>query len=484
MADADAHDAYLFQHGLLQEAAYLLHLPSERARLHLLAFQSLEENSPPESREVLVIEMAKHLTAALMDPEIATPELRARQLGYLKLAAKVASRQFLLDESVRFHQATGSHPDATPEERIHALMEAGRYSLLLAATARGRGYLEQAVKLAEEHGSARELVEALNQLTVHAMDLGDLETGKALLQRLEDVTAGDAAFTYVAESARARWHDATGEYAQAEDHYRRCMQLALDSGETGKAGRVMVNLGGLLNDIGNADDAREVLRRGCDLLEQAGDLRSLAVCLGNVAWVEQTSGDLDEAEAYFARAVKAAAEIGSLYDEAVILGNLGNMYLDRKELESAGKTFERALTLHREIGNRRHEAIVLGDYAIQKLYLKQFDDAESYARRALDENLRLHNKRSAAVCLSTLARVQMTRKDFGGACTTFREAIRVSTEAGDIARVSVFKQLLGECLLLLGHEQEGRSLLHEALESFRERDHQRGITEVEAILNR
>jgi predicted ATPase len=51
MEDITAEQAYSFRHALVQEAAYQLQLPSERARLHLIALQAIERGfgeKPPE----------------------------------------------------------------------------------------------------------------------------------------------------------------------------------------------------------------------------------------------------------------------------------------------------------------------------------------------------------------------------------------------------------------------------------------------------
>ena len=102
----DAEFAYLFRHALLRVAAYELQLPRDRARLHGLAVEIIEElwGSEDSGIESLAPELADHARLALEDSALPEPEsvrLRTKLERYLGLGADFCSRQHRASEAAR-----------------------------------------------------------------------------------------------------------------------------------------------------------------------------------------------------------------------------------------------------------------------------------------------------------------------------------------------------------------------------------------------
>ncbi|NUN47931.1 MAG: hypothetical protein HUU15_03775, partial [Candidatus Brocadiae bacterium] len=108
----NAEAAYLFRHALLREAAYQLHLPGQRARLHAEALAVMERQAGGRPAELLLgegIRFEVHPTDPLAEDLAdharlggAPPEVQAL---YACRAAALAERQYRPEDAMRLWEA-------------------------------------------------------------------------------------------------------------------------------------------------------------------------------------------------------------------------------------------------------------------------------------------------------------------------------------------------------------------------------------------
>jgi tetratricopeptide (TPR) repeat protein len=104
--------------------------------------------------------------------------------------------------------------------------------------------------------------------------------------------------------------------------------------------------------MGEAERARAYYLEAVDLLEKAGDERSIAILYSNVGLLEQDLGRMEMAAESFKRAIELHKRIGSEEGLAVTWGQLGRNFLDRKKLKEAETCFNYAST-HFPLSGRR-----------------------------------------------------------------------------------------------------------------------------------
>ncbi|MBK8207130.1 MAG: tetratricopeptide repeat protein [Planctomycetes bacterium] len=460
---ASAEHVYFFRHATVRDAAYVLHLPSERAELHGAVLEILEATFPPQMLEAISPELAEHATLAVSANPADARARRARELHWLRVALRFAAGAFRLEESAKFALRVALHPDADAATSAEAMMRAGANALLLGRRADGRNLLRQAVLRATDAGDIHCALQALNHLAGSFIDAGDMEQARSVVEEMRACAGDDGSMAILAVNCDARLHDAVGETAEAEKLYRQCYDYATSAGDTARAARILVNLGGMMTETGRTDEARETLKQSLVLLRQVGEKRAEIVCLGNLGWNEQSCGKLAVAEQQLAQAAKMAREIGSLLDEAVILGNLANMYLARKDYVAATRAYTEALALHREVGNRRHEGIVLGDWAIIDLHRDHLHEAEAKFSRAIEIHREVRNRRSEGICEGYMGEIVERKGLNPSAEAHYRRALALSSEVGDVLRVGTHAMKLGSFLVKHGDREEGVQCLREAL---------------------
>ena len=127
----NAEAAYLFRHAVMRDAAYQLHMPGARAKLHGLVLAILEDlfAGDPGMLDANAAEMADHARDALLGAHdghdaAAQRAISAKELEYCRRAAGVARRTFQIDESVRLCVRVAAHPLASHEVAALALSDA------------------------------------------------------------------------------------------------------------------------------------------------------------------------------------------------------------------------------------------------------------------------------------------------------------------------------------------------------------------------
>ena len=107
----NAERAYVFRHALLRDAAYQLHLPGDRARLHGLAFAAMEDlagGRPPDATTPDAAGRTPHLPHAT-DP---FAEELARHAAMSGVAAVVALRRVYLRRAAEHSEAMFRNEEA------------------------------------------------------------------------------------------------------------------------------------------------------------------------------------------------------------------------------------------------------------------------------------------------------------------------------------------------------------------------------------
>jgi len=196
MGDISAELAYLFRHALVREAAYQLQPPADRAQLHLLALDVLEDVLAAEGDQMLkahAAQLAEHARAA---QEGAEPERQAelglRELGHLRRAASWAAVSWRHGEVIRHARRVQQLPCATPQDhaigesmQVSALMYMGKY-------VDAREAVRRAIELCNRAGDTIGRVRMMFNACLVARSLGEYEElGQRSAELLAEVSATD-----------------------------------------------------------------------------------------------------------------------------------------------------------------------------------------------------------------------------------------------------------------------------------------------------
>lgn len=266
---------------------------------------------------------------------------------------------------------------------------------------RAGDYYNQALELAEETGDVDTIAKALQGLGVYFWDLGDLEQGLTLCNRVLEILDGQG----------DRWNT---------------MNRALSS------------LGTMYAEIGQHDKSLEYAEKAVDLC--ISERQTLPMALNNLAGIYMDIDEYYTAREALEEALAIARQEENSRQEALVLNNLAICMLRQSEaadsIEVASDFLEIALAKSRETGSRSLLAQTMGNLGIVRQLTGKVAEARDAFRESAEIYHRIGAKSSEAAALHQLGNLLKEHAgDLDGACRAYREAIDlVETIRGGLKR--------------------------------------------------
>lgn len=416
---------YLFRHALVRDAAYELQPPTDRARLHALALQLIEDicgGAPDEINDWWDQRPAAHptdpfaheLAAHAMAGAEADPDLNFAEIKYLWRAAYLSFERHRGLEAHNLYERLAQvvEPDSTA--RRAALCRAGVSATRAGLPQQSEGFLRLALAEAERAG---------------------------------DAIAGEHAAGNLANLLRA-----TGRSADAKSMYDRAIAYAERNRRPRAVATSLVGRATLFTAIGNLNAARRDFLRAVEVLELLGDDSLLGQALGNMANLDVLEGRTEAAREHTLRALELARKAGDRRSEGVWICNLAVEELQRDRVAEAEAGFRLALSLARETGDRRSECVSLGNLADVLLQSGRVHDSRSQLEAALEQAREIRELRLQGVMLAGLARIEAVRGDRPAALRLWESASDILQQVGDRHLLLEFEKGLNSQLAETGLE--------------------------------
>lgn len=266
----------------------------------------------------------------------------------------------------------------------------------------------------------------------------------------------------------ARIHRAhLDDYNQAIEHYRSAEGLESVLADKRMA-FALNNRGRAHFELGEMDEALALWQRARELAKRAGDRKTEASSIGNLALIARYSGDMQKALDYFEASHEIFDKRDDYHELATTKHNRGRILLSLGEQERADADFEEALALFRAIGGEKGQAVVLTRIGKVQRLRGQLDDAHTTLEEALRLRQRIGAKQGEAVALFELARVLEDLGETEEALSHFRRSLEYF-ESVDSPRAEARARLaIGNLSTATGETAVAREVVEPALETFRQ----------------
>ncbi|MBE7493258.1 MAG: tetratricopeptide repeat protein [Planctomycetes bacterium] len=445
-----AETAYLFRHALLRDAAYEMQLPTDRARLHELAFflieqafggrapepPSLDAIDPPKLEphptDPVAAELAEHARLALQaqissqqtsgasSPQPETGVTPALHRLYLRRAAEHAEAHYQPASSADLWSRLAA--ELSQAAQVEATRRAGMAWFWCGNATLAEPCLHKAVQAAHALGNRRIEVQALSDLAVHYRNTGRPSDAMSL-------------------------HEQALALARAEGNQRaECFNL----------GNLAINL----FDAGNMQRAEELHREVITRSRQLGLRRTEAIALAGLASVQEVTGSIDQAYQNLQLALAIARETGDRRIESTTLANLANVEIGRGRLSDANRLIQQALEIQRATGDVRSQAVTVANLAV--LCQRQGDAirAERYHVLARALAIEVNDQSCLAFVLANLAALYRATERLALAEQTFEEALRIHARTGERRLEASCMCEAALCHLALGRIERAAAMWH------------------------
>jgi tetratricopeptide (TPR) repeat protein len=185
--------------------------------------------------------------------------------------------------------------------------------------------------------------------------------------------------------ALAYLHFGSGKYQESLEASERAGELARAAGDGLTLAGAEMRRGTALTMLGHADEGVRVLEASVPLLEEAGDLNTLAIALNNLSSNYQSEGNLKLALERGGQAMDIHGRVGNTASIGFVDLNLGELNLYLGEWEEAEASIERGARVLETIGASWFAPVA----PLNRGYLRVRQGRWDEARNGLSEALAL-----------------------------------------------------------------------------------------------
>jgi CHAT domain-containing protein/tetratricopeptide (TPR) repeat protein len=284
------------------------------------------------------------------------------------------------------------------------------------------------------------------------------------VQRFQSLSPTDRRATLQADSLRLLGNEAYGAQGipPAMELWRKSLHLSEGLGDPVGAARARGNLGAGFLASGRPDSARAYLRDAYAGAAEAGDFRTAATAVTNLANLAFEEGDLTEAADRYSQATVILSRTGDNRRLSAIQHNLGLVALDLGDLPGARAALEQSIRLSRLHGYRGDEAEGLSSLADVAQAEGEYGEATELLNRALLLTREDGNRLAEAGAMHSLGLLNLARGDYGAARRLLETALGTYMELGALPDAGHVRQDLARTRVATGDIRGGLTELREA----------------------
>ncbi|HKZ86044.1 MAG TPA: hypothetical protein VJ793_20610 [Anaerolineae bacterium] len=362
---------YLFQHALIQDAAYSSLVKQDRRLLHQTVAESLERMYPDRVEELAAV-LAQHFDAA---------GDAVRAVKYLTLAGQDAARRYANPEALAlFTRALALSDDAPPETAMHVLEDRGQVYEFLSEYDPALTDYEKALALAQQSGLVRDECRIMSRMAwlywLSGKGEQALQTARAAestARTLNDHAVALRAFMVVGLVAQAE-----GRLSEAYPRMRQSLSASRATREHALEGESLFYLGIEDNFMGRFGRASAFARKARDIKRSLGDRGGEMLSLYLLGRAEGGRGNYDVALEALEAGFAVAEETHNPFGRAMYANQRAWLSAELGDWEKAYELDRAGLEVARAAPIRPPEISTLLNLVLDCTILNRLDEADEY----------------------------------------------------------------------------------------------------------
>ena len=250
-----------------------------------------------------------------------------------------------------------------------------------------------------------------------------------------------------------------GQWSPAEETYRRALQLAREANDTHTRARAELAIGILLRVRGAYAEAMTWLERVRGGFEELDDQKGLAGVLLEIGIVHWSRADYSSALACFQEGLELSTRMGDQRGVYRAVGNQGIVYKSQGDYARALACHQQCYQVATELGDRLGVSVAAGNRG--NVYLEQGDYL--HALECHSENLgvaqELGYRQGVGIAIGNMGDVYLSQGEYATALACFFHNLRIALELGDRLGVSFAAWNIAKVFLYQGrYAQAGKFL--------------------------
>jgi len=341
------YSAYFFKHITTRDVAYQTLLLENRATLHRLAAEAIEELYPQRRQEFLFT-LADHYHRAGIADKAAI---------YLEQAARAAARIYNNRDAIahwaKLQSWLPSLPEGFQPSAARIMIELAELHSLTGNWDEADAQLREAVLCVKGDEDRFDLLRLKGTL---AFRHGDMQSALEAWKVCSEL-ASSPTQTAIAKGNLGIWHQHHKLWDLARAYHQASLEAADQAQDSLRAAKTLSNLGFMYMDQKDFATAERYLQNCLELAETHHYLQLQSIALGNLGLLRYKQTDPDAAMRHYERKWLLVDKIDDKAELIKVLGNIANVHRDKAQHREALDYYRRVLALKERLGNLLELAI-------------------------------------------------------------------------------------------------------------------------------
>lgn len=256
-----------------------------------------------------------------------------------------------------------------------------------------------------------------------------------------------------------------GYFTQAEDFFKKVIEIEEKTGNVQKKAISKVYLGLIYYNLSNYLEAKNYYRSSLNDLRAIKDVKSELVVLNNLAGIYSVLGDYSKAEKIYLDVAGKSLIYADKESEAIAHSNLGDLYQEIGDFDRMFEHYNKSLQAYEVLGDRKGIVFIYNKLGNHFLSSNDFVNALAMFSKSYELDNTYSLNYLSTELMNSLSQVYFYLKSYKQARTLFEEGLKKATgrETAPIVLVS-FQNNLGDFEFHFGSYTKAIDFYSKALE--------------------
>lgn len=404
--------------------------------------------------------VASYTEATARDPRFAAAFLRLGVVHGRKKNLPGANAAF--ERAAQLYEAAGNREGLAEVHYSRGFVynDIGKF-------ADAKGELQRALELSRSTGNLYQQTQVLSQLSAAAGGEKDYKQSAAYAREAIEMAQSGNMFNLTARgyAMLGSVHFRFDNYAEAEENYKRALELARNSKLRRVEALALINMGSMfINKMNRIDDGLRAVEQARDFYEQGGFRKEADVASMLIARVNVQKGNYELATQTFSRLLQHAEQAGDMLQQAHLRRSLGRVLSMQSRYNEALQHLREGQAISKNLNNQSLASYALISQAEALAHLGRYDEAEAALKQVLDYAARpggAQDQELTGYAHYLKAQIALSRSDLAGALAEGREALAIGAQYKETAVDA--RRTIGVAQAMNGAARAGVSACREAL---------------------
>ena len=266
-----------------------------------------------------------------------------------------------------------------------------------------------------------------------------------------------------------------------EDYLVRALVLFKRSRNSYGESETVNALGVGYSRLGQTADAEEQYRKAVQLRRALGNNRGVATTLRNLAQLATIRGQFDEAHRQLAEARDLFANLGDRAGSAAVDNEIGLLAEEQGKYTDALAAFKRGLQMRERDGDRQGVAESQNNIGYAHYVLGDYDSAQVFWKQSLASSEELDDPAGSVRAEQNLGLLYLSRGRWKEARELLEKSLVSAQQKQMIEEAAVSRRNIAELDIVEGHLAAAQEHIARARTLFAEREDQRGLIDVDLL---